>query len=82
MPDKPLYLIRHARNKARHGRISVEEVADAIDHPDGTTKSIKNRVNYWRRWRQGWLRVTIVEEPERIVVITITPRRKGPEDVG
>lgn len=80
MADKPVYLVRHARNKARHWRIGLDEVAQAIENPDVTTESFLNRVNYWRRWRDGWLRVTTIEEAERIVVITVTPRRKGPED--
>ena len=79
MPDKPLYLIRHARNKARHWEITTEEIADVVDRPDVTHPTGLDRVNYWRPWRDGWLRVTVVHEENRIVVITVTPRRKGPE---
>ena len=76
---KPLYLIRHARNKVRHWQIPLEDIEQAILDPDATRPSMRNRVNYWRRWRNAWLRVTIVEEPGRIVVITVTAKKKGPE---
>jgi hypothetical protein len=76
---KPLYLIRHARNKVRHWRIPFEDIEQAVLRPEATRPSIENRVNYWRRWRNAWLRVTVVEEADRIVVITVTPKEKGPE---
>jgi hypothetical protein len=78
LPDKPLYLIRHARNKCRLWRITQDEIAEAIDNPGATEPSILNRVNYWHRRRDTWIRLTTVEEGDRIVVISVTPRRKGP----
>jgi len=76
---KPLYVIRHARNKLRRWQIPFEDIEEAVLHPDATRQSIGNRVNYWRRWRDAWLRVTIVEESGRVVVITVTPKKKAPE---
>ena len=76
---KPLYLIRHARNKARRWRISQAEIEEAIATPAATTPSVGNRVNCWHRWRGAWLRVTIEEQIDRMLVITVTPRRTGPE---
>jgi hypothetical protein len=76
---KPLYLIRHARNKIRRWRIPLEDIEQSIMHPDATRPSIGDRVNYWRRLRNAWLRVTTVEEPGRIVVVTVTPKKRGPE---
>jgi hypothetical protein len=76
---KPLHPIRHARNKLRRWHIPLEDIEQVILHPDATRQSIGNRVNYWRRWGDAWLRVTTVEEPVRMVVITVTIKKKGPE---
>ena len=73
MPEKPLWLSRHARNKCRHWSIGIREIEEALDNPEGTMPSIKNRVNYWRRWRNAWLRVTMIEEADRIVIVSATP---------
>jgi hypothetical protein len=76
---KPLYFIRHARNKVRRWQIPLDDIEQSIMHPDATRQSVGDRVNYWRRWRDAWLRVTILEESDRTVVITVTLRGKGPE---
>jgi hypothetical protein len=78
MPEKPLFLTRHARNKRRRWRITNEEIEEALEQPEVSERSGTNRVNYWRRWRDAWLRVTAVEETERTVIITIVPRERGP----
>lgn len=76
MPDKPIFLTHHARNKQRHWKFSLAELEDILDNPDGTAPSVMNRVNYWKRWRNAWLQVTAVDEGDRIVIVTVTPRPK------
>jgi hypothetical protein len=81
MPEKPLFLTRHARNKRRRWGITDDEIQEVLELPEASERSGANRVNYWRRWRNAWLCVTAVEEAERMVIITIVPRERGPGGV-
>jgi hypothetical protein len=49
VPDKPLFLPRHARNKVRRWRVSIDDIAMTLDHSEYQAPTIKNRVNYWAR---------------------------------
>ena len=70
----------------RKGEVWRNVVELCVDAPEFVTDSIHGRKNHWRRhhWRrhdEGYLRVTIAEEDEALVVVTVTIRRKLPEDV-
>jgi hypothetical protein len=78
LPDKPVFLTRHARNKVRRWNVEPDDIEATLDHPEYQEPTIENRVNYWRAWRGMWLRVTAKDTPQQIVVISITPRRKVP----
>ena len=64
-------------------RLGWEEsnVLDLLQNPDIVTPSIMGRENAWG-WRLGrWYRVTFIREVSgRIAVITVTERRKGPQE--
>ena len=47
--------------------------------PEAATPTIKGRTNYWRRHNMEYLRVTAIEEADTFVIITVTPKEKGPE---
>ena len=87
MDQRQFWYTRHARRKLRlYVEITREAVEHAVMNPERITLDTQGHSNSWVRFRlprlKGeWLRVTFVEEPGRIVIITVTPRRRGPERV-
>ena len=75
---KPLYFVRHARNRMRWNAITRKEIEDCLRHPEWTETSAMNRTNAWGKWRDRYLRVTCIEEEDRIVIITVVPKEKLP----
>ena len=72
---KPIYFSRHARRRLRRHGIAQEQVEAALRAPDSTEPSVKGRTNALKSIGGRVLRVTFLEEPERIIVVTVTPRR-------
>lgn len=70
---------RHARREMRLYGVTVAEVEAALAAPDAETPTHRGRVNAWKQRGGEWLRVTYIREGADIVIITATPRRKGPE---
>ncbi len=60
--------------------IAEEEILLVLSEPEHTSPSRIGRINAWRRRPTGWLRVTYVDEDGRRVIITVTPRRRGPTE--
>lgn len=75
MSGKAIYYTHHARSRMRQHRNSKESVVLAIGEPDQLLPSIKNRYNALKRMDNIIIRVTFVEEVERILVITVSPRK-------
>lgn len=71
-------LTRHARNRMRWAKLSPEEVTLALTSPDLVTPGGPGRTNAWKETDRGWIRVTFIEEAGVLVVITATPRQRGP----
>ena len=69
---KPIVLSRHARNRVRLYRVSLEEVRRVLEEPSSVKDSIKGRRNAYGTLGGRVLRVTYIEEGERIVVVTVT----------
>jgi len=59
----------------RH-QVSEQEVRAVLDQPETVVSSIKNRQNAIKRIRGRFIRVTFRDDPTRIVVVTVTPRRR------
>ena len=81
MPEKPLRFTRHARNRMRKEGVRPLAVEVCVSSPELVADSIVGRKNLWRRHGEGYLRVTIAEEDEALVVVTVTVRRKRPEEM-
>ena len=81
MPEKPLRFTRHARNRMRKQEVRRQLVEECVSSPELVTDSILGRKNHWRRHDEGYLRVTMGEEDEALVVVTVTIRRTLPEEV-
>jgi hypothetical protein len=56
-------------------------VETCVRSPEEVTDSVSGRRNLWRRHGKGYLRVTIAEEDEAVVVVTVAIRRKMPEEI-
>jgi hypothetical protein len=78
VPWQHLYFTRHARNKMRWYRVSLEDVKRCIDVPEVKTVGSSGKINCWTKLGKNFLRVTVTEEGNRLIVITVTIRRKGP----
>ncbi|MCL5958400.1 MAG: DUF4258 domain-containing protein [Chloroflexi bacterium] len=78
-PKRRTYLSRHARNRMRRDGMTEVEVVAAVEHPDQVTPSGEGRMNAWKQIGESWLRVTYTVEKGTTVIVTVTPRRRGPE---
>ena len=66
---------RHARSRMRQHRISIDNVVETIAAPDQLLPGVKNRYNALKRIGNKIIRVTWVKENDRIVIITVSPRK-------
>jgi len=71
---------RHARNRMRLYDLTEIDVTEALSQPDRLTPTSHGEQHAWQHIPRGWLRVTYVEEHQTVVVITVTVRRRGPEE--
>ncbi len=60
--------------------IPVEWVEETARAPEWEEASVSGRVNRWRRARDRFLRVTVREEAEQIIVITAALKRTRPAE--
>ena len=77
---KPLYLSRHAHRRMNLCGISSREVESTIMSLDLVEPTRRNRLNATKSVTDKVVRVTYAEEANRIVVVTVTPRRRLPGD--
>jgi hypothetical protein len=71
---------RHARNRMRMHHLTEAEVSDALCQSDGVTPTRHGEQHAWKHIPRGWLRVTFIKEDQTTIVITVTVRRRGPEE--
>jgi Domain of unknown function (DUF4258) len=71
---------RHARNRMRLYQLTEADVTGALRQPDRVTPTSHGEQHAWKHIPRGWLRVTSVEENQILIVITVTVRRRGPEE--
>jgi len=67
---------RHARRRMKDRHVIDDEVKSAIEDADFLEQSIKGRLNAFKFINGRYLRVTFKEEPDHILVITVTIRKK------
>ena len=73
---KPVTYDRHAKRRMKDRAISQEEAKSTIENPDSLAKSVKGRANAFKFVNGRYLRVTYKEEPDYILVVTVTVRKK------
>lgn len=67
---------RHAKRRMKEREVTEEEAEMAINNPDYIEPSVKGRKNAYKFIGSRFLRVTFKEEPENILVITVTVRKR------
>ncbi len=67
---------RHAKRRMKDRHVIDDEVKSAIEDADFLEQSIKGRLNAFKFINGRYLRVTFKEEPDHILVITVTIRKK------
>lgn len=77
---KIIYLSRHAKNRMRKFGINPGIVKKVLEKPDFVESSIKGRKNIWRKLQNKYYRVTCLEESNKIIIITVTPKEKMPKE--
>lgn len=73
---KPIRYDRHARKRMKDREVSEDEIEFVIKNPDSCEPSIKGRMNAFKFVNGRYLRVTFKEEMDRILVITVTIKKK------
>lgn len=63
-------------------RIPEELVTEALREPEIEEPAAGGRVNRWRQLGGRYLRVTLRDEPDRIVVISAVFKRRPPRGSG
>ncbi len=57
-------------------KISEKEVEDTLLSPEKTEDSIKDRKNAFRHIGKKWLKVTFIQETDKIVIVTVIDKTK------
>lgn len=70
-----IYFTRHAKNRMRKFKIDQQTVRDCIKNPK-IQESLENRINMWCPFKGKYIRVSIVQEGSKTVVITVTLKSK------
>ena len=73
----PIAFTRHARNRMRRDCITQEVITSTVGEPEATTPAKRGHYRV-ARTQTDWLRVTVAEEPETLVIITVVPHDRGP----
>ncbi len=73
---KPIKYDRHAKRRMKDRHIIEADVKLAIENADFLKQSIKGRLNAFKFLNGRYLRVTFKEEPDHILVITVTIKKK------
>lgn len=73
---KPIRFDRHSKRRMKEREIKEEEAEITINKPEYTEQSVKGRTNAFKFIGGRFLRVTFKEEPDYILVITVTMRKK------
>lgn len=56
-------------------------IVRAVENPDCVTLGSRGRRYAWHYSQDGWVRVAYIDEGTTRVIITVTVRRRGPQEV-
>ena len=75
---KPIRLTRHARNRMRWRRVTLDEVESVLRGPARVEATRFGRSNAYGEVSDRLLKVTYIEEADGLVVISVVTRTSGP----
>ena len=67
---------RHAKRRMKEREVTEEEVEITIKKPEDVEPSVKGRKNAYKFMNGRFLRVTLKEESNHMLVITVTIRKR------
>jgi hypothetical protein len=76
MNMKPVIFDRHAKRRMKERGVDESETVRAIETPDISEPSLRGRTNAYKFMSGRYLRITYKEEPDYIMVITVTIRTR------
>lgn len=68
MDDKSIYFTRHAKNRIRKFKLDKETVLGCINSPK-YIEVIDERINHWCPYLEKYIRVSIVEEDNKLAIL-------------
>jgi hypothetical protein len=66
---------RHAKRRMKERRIAYNEIVEAVESPEEITPSIKGRLNYRKTVGDRHIKVTCIENPGEIMIITVMDKK-------
>ncbi len=69
-----LYYTRHARSMMRWRDISKEKVKQTIENPEKHEILSPHKFHYFRQFGKSFIRVTLVIENEKIIIISVVDK--------
>lgn len=73
---KLIKYVRHAKRRMKEREVTEREVEVTIKEPEYIEPSVKGRKNVYKFINNRFLRVTLKEELNHVLVITVTMRKK------
>ena len=73
---KSIYFTRHARRRMKWRNISEEEVKETIARPEKIEGLSEQKINAFKSMGKELIRVTYLEQNNRIVVISVVDKNK------
>jgi len=73
-----IVITRHARNRMRRDKVDLADVEDCIDTPDFKRQQSEDKMEVWRSYLSGFLKVVYRVEEEETMVITVVVKKKRP----
>jgi len=69
---------RHAKNRMRRDKIDQADAEDCIRNPDFARQQDAGKIEAWKSYQGGYLKVVYREEGGGSIVITVTLKKKRP----
>jgi hypothetical protein len=73
---REIHLTRHAQRRLKWRNISLDDVEACLTHPDKVEQMPTGRTNASKSIGKKLIRVSYVEEEERIMVVSVVDRNR------
>jgi hypothetical protein len=62
----------------RRDGVTADDVQRCLDSAERVLPAERGAQHHWKQSDLGWLRVTIVDEADRLVAVTVVVKQRGP----